>query len=284
MEAWGKVRSLNVINSCDILSEIVDIVGTLNTRVAALEMNAGWSGTGTVATRDNHSLLEAVMNRRWWVSGTSASELSQDPFKISKCFKEVVLDRTTACPLNPFTHGSYTLSAVTDSGELKMLSDLIPMQFITPSCIYKFESAQRVQNPTLQSVFRDHAPDSGHMICFHGSGGSCDDEAMDSILAFGFAPQLCKTGAFGPGTYFAKDIVPSLEHYGHYHVGNKTMSIIMTACALEKTLQFKIEPTDPLIPEGYGAFDIGGDVIVIQDYRLAYPAYVLSYTMQPVHE
>ncbi len=62
------------------------------------------------------------------------------------------------------------------------------------------------------------------------------------------------------------------------------MSVIMTACALGKTLQFNGIPTDPLIPEGYGAFDIGGEVIVIQDYRLAYPAYVLTYTLQRVHK
>jgi hypothetical protein len=58
----------------------------------------------------------------------------------------------------------------------------------------------------------------------------------------------------------------------------------MTACALGKILPFANEPTAPLIPEGYGAFDIGGEIVVIQDYRLAYPAYVLTYSLEQVQK
>jgi hypothetical protein len=267
-----------------ILSQIVDIVGTLNARIASLELTADGVETGTGGGSDSRSLIEAVLNKRWWVSGSPVEELNQDPFTISKYFKSVVLDKTTDFPVNLSTHGSYALSDVSDSEELKMLSDLIPMKCITPVYIYKFKSAKRVQNPALQSVFKDHAPDSGHLVCFHGSGVYYDDDAMASILAFGFAPQLCKKGIYGPGTYFAKDIVPSLVHYGHYHRSNNTVSVIMTACALGKILPFANEPSAPLIPEGYGAFEIGGEIIVMQDYRLAYPAYVLTYSLEQVQK
>jgi hypothetical protein len=229
--------------------------------------------------------VQDVLQRRWWTLG--APELSRRmpaPFPPSAYFKRVVLDGHPSTPLNRQRVGAYSLSEVDDPRELRRLRAVLPTQFERGPYTYTFRSAKRVQNETLQSLFEACAPDSHYVLGFHGTGDGND--SLVSIMAFGFAPQLCETGIFGPGTYFARDLIPALVYYGQYDGRASTVSILMAACALGLTRRFEWVPDDLRIPDGYGAFEIGtgglDDVLVVQDYRLVYPAYILTYAFAPI--
>lgn len=233
----------------------------------------------------NSSITESVLNRKWWRSGNAAIPKHELlPLTISPYFKREVLDRNPSFPLNTFKDGSFSLSNVENEDEMNMILSFVPQKAEGYPYRYKFKSAHRVQNEALWAVFKAKATDAGFYYGFHGP---LSDENMESILTLGFAPQMCRTGAYGPGSYLAKDPVVSMRHFGVFDEETKTVSLILVACALGKICLRSSGSEDKMIPDGYGAFGIGGDrsgpeVVVVQDYRRIYPAYVVTYTFEDI--